>query len=101
MVGESVCHASRKRKNADRHISSLEPIDPVQFGHRLDMIFRQIVTDHSEALEFGGSSEAGTKDSGVCDSKYLLERMYKLLRALKDMGFMRIYRTPTTCNMIS
>ncbi|CEP13683.1 hypothetical protein [Parasitella parasitica] len=84
VVGESVSHASRKRKNANRHISSLGKMDPVQFGHRLDMIFRQNVADQSEAMEFGGS-EAGIKDSGGCGTKYLYERMYKLPRALKDM----------------
>ncbi|KAI9246778.1 hypothetical protein BY458DRAFT_417305, partial [Sporodiniella umbellata] len=84
VVGESVSHASRKRKNANRHISSLENMDPVQFGHRLDMIFRQSVANQSEAMEFGGS-EAEIRDSGGYGTKHLYERMYKLPRALKDM----------------
>ncbi|CAO3644922.1 unnamed protein product [Mucor hiemalis] len=74
VVGKSVSHASRKRKNANRHISSLRKIDPVQFGHRLDMIFRQSVAGQSEAREFGGS-EAGINDSGGCGTKYLYERI--------------------------
>ncbi|KAI8638711.1 hypothetical protein BD408DRAFT_455639, partial [Parasitella parasitica] len=84
VTGESVSHSSRKRKNANRHISSLETMDYMQFGHRLDMIFRQNIADHSQALEFGGS-EAGIKDIGSVGTKYLHERMYKLPRALKDM----------------
>ncbi|CAO3643695.1 unnamed protein product [Mucor fragilis] len=85
VTGESVSHASRKRKNANRHISSLDIMDNMQYGHRLDMIFQQCTASHSEALEFGGS-EAGIKDindSGT--TKYLHERMYRLPRALKDM----------------
>ncbi|KAI8993547.1 hypothetical protein BDB01DRAFT_703068, partial [Pilobolus umbonatus] len=84
VVGESVSHASRKRRDGNRHISSLGKMDPVQFGHRLDMIFRHNVADQSEAMEFGGS-EAGIKDSGGCGTKYLYERMYKFPSALKDM----------------
>jgi hypothetical protein len=73
-------------------------MDPMQFGHRLDMIFRQSVADHSEAMEFGGS-EAGIKDSGDYGTKYLHERMYKLPCALKDM-LDRLYKnTPNTYHM--
>lgn len=84
VIGKSFSHASRKGKNADRHISSFEAIDPVKFGHRLDMIFRQSVTKRSESMEFGGC-EAGIKDSGGSGTKQLNERMYKLPRTLKDM----------------
>lgn len=83
VTGESVSHASRKRKNANRHISSLNIMDNTQFGHRLDMIFRKCTPSHSEALESGGS-EAGTNDINSGTTKYLHERMYKLPRTLKD-----------------
>jgi hypothetical protein len=33
VTGESVSHSSRKRKNANRHIPSLETMDYLQFGH--------------------------------------------------------------------
>lgn len=74
-------------------------MDPVQFGHRLDLIFRKMyIADQSDAMEFG-ASEAGIKDSGCCGTKYLYERMYKLPRALKDILDRLYEKMPNTYHL--
>lgn len=98
VVEESASLSSRKRKNASRHISSFETMKQMQIGHKLNLVFRQSVAEHSEAMEFGGS-EAGIKDGNDYGTKYSQEKMYKLPRALKNMLDSLYGNMPNTCHL--
>ncbi|CEP14930.1 hypothetical protein [Parasitella parasitica] len=59
VIGQNMSKAIKKRKNQVRHVPGLEQMEHVKFGSKLDLIFRQLCSDHQVALEFGGS-EAGS-----------------------------------------
>lgn len=84
VIGEPHSFATRKRKNKDRAISSLEAMPRMAYGHRCDLVFRMYDVGHSVPCEFG-ASEAGAKDEDTVGTKFINESFYKLPRVLKDM----------------
>ncbi|KAG1135866.1 hypothetical protein G6F37_012478 [Rhizopus arrhizus] len=82
--GETSSSSSSKRKNKDRSIAAVEPLERKKIGKKCDMIFAKKSCSHDKVEEYG-ASEAGKTYDGDQATKRLEEGLVKLPKCLKDM----------------
>ncbi|KAI7906275.1 uncharacterized protein BX663DRAFT_540089 [Cokeromyces recurvatus] len=75
--GETSSSSSSKRKNKDRSIAAVEPLERKKIGKKCDMIFAKKSCSHDEVEEYG-ASEAGKAHDGDQATKRLEEGYVKL-----------------------
>ncbi|GAN01509.1 hypothetical protein MAM1_0008d00942 [Mucor ambiguus] len=82
--GEKASFSSSKRKNKNRSIGAITSLVSKKVGSKCDMIFRKLVCNHDDILEFG-ATETGKDYDGDDATKRLIEGCIKLPKCLKDM----------------
>ncbi|KAI7905775.1 uncharacterized protein BX663DRAFT_468531 [Cokeromyces recurvatus] len=80
---EAMSISSANRKNANRVIGSVSPIERKQIGYKCDFLIRDTTSDHEESLEYG-ADEVGIRYEQK-GTKLMTEGSAKLPKVLKDM----------------